>query len=91
MIETLLPLAERLQPLKKRADNQGDGGEKVATSERKVATLQDSKVATLAELPPQRMSVKKMENIIMRICKDNYVKKRRACRTIKPFGKLYQK
>ncbi|NMA30688.1 MAG: hypothetical protein GX941_02625, partial [Candidatus Methanofastidiosa archaeon] len=31
-------------------------------------------VATLAELP-QRMSVKKMENIIMRICKDNYVKK----------------
>lgn len=59
---------------KKRADNQGDGGEKVATSERKVATLQDSKVATLAELP-QRMSVKKMENIIMRICKDNYVKK----------------
>lgn len=45
----------------------------LATSDPNLATS-DPDLATLTELP-KRMSAAKMENIIMRICKDNYVKK----------------
>jgi ATP-dependent DNA helicase RecG len=73
---------------KKCTDTQDNEGERVDTSDRKVDTssgkvaslrdrnlaTSDPNLATLTELP-KRMSATKMENIIMRICKDNYVKK----------------
>ena len=66
---------------KECTDTQDDEGRRVDTSSGKVASLRDRNLATLdpnlatlTELP-KRMSATKMENIIMRICKDNYVKK----------------
>ncbi|MGI6572965.1 MAG: RNA-binding domain-containing protein [Fermentimonas sp.] len=73
---------------KKCTDTQDNEGGRVDTSDRKVDTssgkvaslrdrnlaTSDPNLATLTELP-KRMSATKMENIIMRICKDNYVKK----------------
>ena len=55
-------------------------GEKVASSDRKVASLGENlassggNLASLTELP-KRISITKIENIIMQICKDNYIKK----------------
>ena len=55
-------------------------GEKVATSGENLASSggnlasSGGNLASLTELP-KRISIEKMEDIIMRICKDNYVKK----------------
>jgi len=71
----------KVDALKECTDNQDNVDGKDDTSSGKVARLRDRNLATsdpnlatLTELP-KRMSATKMENIIMRICKDNYVKK----------------